>query len=82
MGFLNNKEHQKINKLIRGAQLKKVTNEACSNVRNYKMIMMSSLKFAKIVNEEKQDGNKNTLVGVNQGVTSSYFNVYKFHKLT
>lgn len=45
------------------------------------MTMMSSLKFAKIVNEEKQHGSKNTLVGVNQVVTSHYFNVYKFHKL-
>ncbi len=67
--------------MIRGAHLKQVTNEACSNVRNYMMIMMSSLKFAKIVNEEKQHGSKNTLVGVNQGVTSPDFNVYKFHKL-
>ncbi len=67
--------------MIRGVHLKQVTNEACSNVRNYKMTMMSWLKFAKIVNEEKQHGNKNTLVGANQGVTSPYFNVYKFHKL-
>lgn len=35
--------------------LKKVTNETCSNVRNYKMIMMSSLKLAKIV-KKKQYG--------------------------
>lgn len=67
--------------MIRGAHLKQVTNEACSSVRNYKMTMMLSLKFAKNVNEEKQHESKNTLVGANQGVTSPYFKVYKFHKL-
>jgi hypothetical protein len=36
--------------------LKKVTNETCNNVRNCKMIMMSSLKLAKIVNEKEQYG--------------------------
>jgi hypothetical protein len=45
------------------------------------MTMMSSLKFAKIVNEEKQHGNKSTLLGANQGVTSHYFNLYKFYIL-
>jgi len=47
-------DHNKSNMRMK-IYLKKVTNETCSNVRNYKMIMMSSLKLAKIV-KKKQYG--------------------------
>ncbi len=36
-----------------GVQLKQVTNEACNNVNNCKMITMSSLKPIKIVDKEQ-----------------------------